>query len=361
MNVEVKSEVTPVAWKGDWASGEVEMIDQRRLPGEEILHTWTTCPEVAESIRAMIIRGAPAIGVAAAYGVVLGVRRTIQEGRAALSDLPAIVDTLSNTRPTAVNLFWALRRMEALARAEAQLAEANPEAFAARLLDEAKAIHDEDIANNLSMGRHGAALFPEGARVLTHCNTGALATGDYGTALGVIRPAHAQGRVSMVYADETRPYLQGARLTCWELKKDQVPTTLITDSMAAHFMQRGEVDLVIVGTDRTVANGDVANKIGTYGLAVLCKHHGIPFYVAAPLSTVDLDTPTGDAITIEERSAREVTHVGSYAIAPEGIEVRHPAFDVTPAELVTAIITEGGVARAPYSESLRALKIQAPG
>ncbi|MEL6182040.1 MAG: S-methyl-5-thioribose-1-phosphate isomerase [Myxococcota bacterium] len=355
MNTAITSEVTPVVWNGDWADGHVTMIDQRRLPTTEIHHTWTTCAEVAQSIRGMIIRGAPAIGIAAGYGVVLGVRQAIAEGRNPTEEMPALMEMLSNTRPTAVNLFWALRRMEALAQAEAALAHSDPEAFADRILQEAKAIHDEDIANNLAMGRHGAELVPHGARILTHCNTGALATGGYGTALGVIRTAHAQGKVSMVYADETRPYLQGARLTCWELMKDNIETTLITDSMAGHFMQRGEVDLVIVGTDRTVANGDVANKIGTYSLAVLCKHHGIPFYVAAPLSTVDLDTPNGDGITIEERSAREVTHMGQHAIAPEGVHVRHPAFDVTPAALVTGIITERGVAQAPYSESLASL------
>lgn len=350
------TEVTPMTWEGPWRTGHVRMIDQRLLPTQEVWYDYTTSAEIADSIRDMVIRGAPAIGVAAAHGVYLGMREAIDAGQAPLDQLPALLDRLANTRPTAVNLFWALQRMEALVRAEADQASDAPEAFLKRLFDEARAVHHEDVANNLEMGRFGAELIPQGARILTHCNTGGLATAGYGTALGVIRAAHAAGKVERVYADETRPYLQGARLTAWELVKDNIPATLITDSMAGHFMQHGKVDLVIVGTDRTVANGDVANKIGTYTLAVLCKHHNIPFYVAAPLSTVDLDTPTGAEIAIEQRSAREVTHVGERQLAPEGVDVQHPAFDVTPADLVTAIITEKGVARAPYAESLRALK-----
>lgn len=353
----MKTSVTPVRWHGDALTGYIAMLDQTRLPGEELYHTFTTSAQMADAIRHMIIRGAPAIGIAAAYGVVFGARESLAAGRDPVEDFPAVRGVLAETRPTAVNLFWALDRMASVVRRSAALATQDGGApYIQRLYEEAQAIYDEDIANNLAMGEHGAALIPQRARILTHCNTGGLATGGYGTAAGVIRCAHAQGKVAMVFADETRPYLQGARLTTWELAKDGVPVTLITDSMAAHFMQRGEVDVVIVGTDRTVANGDVANKIGTYGLAVLCKHHGIPFYVAAPLSTVDLETASGADIPIEERSAREVTHIKDIPLAPEGIAVRHPAFDVTPAELVTAIITEKGVARPPYAESLRALK-----
>jgi len=352
----VKTSVTPVRWHGDALTGHIAMLDQTLLPMEELYHTYTTSAQMADSIRHMIIRGAPAIGIAAAYGVVFGARESLAAGGHPVEDFPALRAMLASTRPTAVNLFWALDRMEGVVRANAGLASSDGAAFVRRLFEEAHAIYTEDIANNLAMGAHGAALVPQGARILTHCNTGGLATGGYGTAAGVIRCAHAEGKLAMVWADETRPYLQGARLTTWELAKDGVPVTLITDSMAAHFMQRGEVDLVIVGTDRTVANGDVANKIGTYGLAVLCKHHGIPFYVAAPLSTVDLEMASGDLIPIEERSAREVTHIKDVQLAPDGIAVRHPAFDVTPAALVTAIITEKGVARPPYTTSLRALK-----
>ena len=351
-----KTSVRPIAWRGGCADGHVEMLDQLRLPTEEHYHRFTTHKEVAESIRSMIIRGAPAIGIAAAYGMFLGARETHAVGQPPTAALDQISDVLSKTRPTAVNLFWALNRMNDLAGALAPLAKEDPEAFLERFHAEAVAIHEEDIANNLEMGRLGAALLPEGAKVLTHCNTGGLATGAYGTALGIIRSAHAQGKLEMVYADETRPYLQGARLTTWECVKDGLPVTLITDSMAGYFMQQGQIDAVIVGTDRTVANGDVANKIGTYSLAVLCKHHNIPFYVGAPLSTIDLDTQTGDEIVIEERSREEVTHVGNRQLAPSEVLVRHPAFDVTPAELVTAIVTEKGVARAPYNESLAALK-----
>ncbi len=347
------TDVRPLRWVGDWADGHVEMLDQLQLPAVEHHHRYTTHRQMAESIRNMIVRGAPAIGIAAAYAMFLGARETAHTGQHPTAALDQIQHVLSRTRPTAVNLFWALNRMALKA---ASLAHLPAHEFLPLFHQEAALIHEEDIQNNLQMGLIGAALMPDKARILTHCNTGGLATGAYGTALGVIRAVHAQGRLAMVYADETRPYLQGARLTAWECLKDNIPATLITDSMAAWFMKQGQIDAVIVGTDRTAANGDVANKIGTYGLAVLCKHHGIPFYVAAPLSTVDLDTPSGDQIVIEERSSREVTHIGDRAIAPEGVLVRHPAFDVTPADLVTAIITEKGVAQAPYDTDLASLK-----
>lgn len=355
-NETLATQVRPIAWRGDWRTGHVEMLDQLKLPTEEVYHTFKDHTSVAASIKQMIIRGAPAIGIAAGYGFFLGAREAWERGQRPDANLAQVREVLSHTRPTAVNLFWALDRMASKVASLGAQASDDPEGFLEALWREASDILTEDIANNLAMGRLGAALMPDDARILTHCNTGGLATGAYGTALGVIRAVHAEGRLKMVYADETRPYLQGARLTTWECHKDGLPVTLITDSMAAFFMQKGEVDAVIVGTDRTVANGDVANKIGTYGLAVLCKHHGIPFYVAAPLSTVDLDTPDGSQIVIEERSAQEVTHIGQRQMAPDGIGVRHPAFDVTPADLVTAIITEKGVARAPYAESLTALK-----
>jgi methylthioribose-1-phosphate isomerase len=351
-----RTDVRPIAWEGDARTGHVLMLDQLLLPTEERYHRFHTYQEVAESIRSMIIRGAPAIGIAAAYGLYLGLREAHAQGQDVLGALPEVKAALAKTRPTAVNLFWALDRMERAALALENLARSSTDRFLTRVFNEAQAIHEEDIENNIEMGRLGAELVPQGARILTHCNTGGLATGAYGTALGVVRAAHAQGKLAMVYADETRPYLQGARLTAWECMKDHLPVTLLTDSMAAWMMKQGLVDLVIVGTDRTVANGDVANKIGTYSLAVLCKHHGIPFYVAAPLSTVDLTLASGEQIVIEERSAREVTHLGDRALAPEGVLVRHPAFDVTPSELVTAIITELGVARAPYGPSLAELK-----
>ncbi len=325
------SEVRPIRW----VDGALHLIDQRALPTDERYLDYDDWREVAVAIREMVVRGAPAIGITAAYGLALAARagEDLEEARAGLAA----------TRPTAVNLFWALDRM-------ATLFEAGPE----RLLEEAHAIAAEDLAMCHAMGAHGAALLPAGVRLLTHCNAGALATGGHGTALGVIRTAHAQGKVAMVYADETRPFLQGARLTAWELHHEGIPARVITDNMAGYFMARGDIDAVVVGTDRVAANGDVANKIGTYGLAVLCKHHGLPFYVAGPTSTVDLATPTGADIPIEQRPAREVTHVGERRLVPEGMEVENPAFDVTPHELVTAIITEKGVARAPYADSLRA-------
>lgn len=345
----MQNEVVPLRWIGDFRSGHLEMIDQKLLPTQELWLAMHTAEEVAEAIRSMVIRGAPAIGIAAAFGMALGFRA--YAGNDSATELARLIELLASTRPTAVNLFWALERCQKLAQSH----RADIPELAGALFVEAQAILEDDRANNLRMGDYGADLLPDGARILTHCNTGALATGGYGTALGIIRAAHRKGKLAHVWVDETRPYLQGARLTAWELVQEGIPGTLITDSMAAHFMKLGEVDAVIVGTDRVVANGDVANKIGTYGLSVLCKHHGIPFYVAAPLSTIDLETAHGDDIVIEERSAREVTHVGERALAPEGISVAHPAFDVTPADLVTAIITEAGVVRPPYTESLKRL------
>ena len=343
----------------EWTEDGVRMIDQTRLPAEEVYRTCRDYREVAEAIRAMVIRGAPAIGVAAGMGIALGVKdsaaTTVAELRA---EFETIADTISKTRPTAVNLFWAVKRMREVFEKTlaAQASETDKRAAArVRLVEEAQRILAEDIAVNQAIGRHGAALLPEAGTVLTHCNAGALATGGYGTALGVIRAAVAAGKKIKVFADETRPFLQGARLTAWELAKDNIPVTLITDNMAGHFMQRGGIQAVIVGADRIAANGDVANKIGTYTLAVLAKENDIPFYVAAPLSTIDLNTSSGDEIPIEERSPREVTHWAGVPTAPEGIEARHPAFDVTPHRYVTAIITERGLARAPYTARLKAL------
>jgi len=343
----------------EWTEEGVRLIDQTRLPTEEVYRTCRDYREVAEAIRAMVIRGAPALGIAAAMGIALGVRDSAARTVAALrAEFETIAETISRTRPTAVNLFWAVKRMrEVLERSLAcEGSEAEKLAAArARLVEEAQRILAEDIAANETMGRHGAALLPDAGTVLTHCNAGALATGGYGTALGVIRAAVAAGKKIRVYADETRPFLQGARLTAWELAQDDIPVTLITDNMAGHFMQQGEIQAVIVGADRIAANGDVANKIGTYTLAVLAKENGIPFYVAAPLSTIDLNITSGDEIPIEERSAREVTHWAGVPTAPENVEARHPAFDVTPHRYVTAIITERGIAREPYTETLKAL------
>ena len=335
-----------------WEDDSVVMIDQRRLPGEEVYLRCRTPREVAAGIREMAIRGAPAIGVAAALGLALGARTSSAEGADLRTEFDRACDELAATRPTAVNLFWAIERMRARFSRDAG---AGREALATGLLEEARAIQDEDVAACRRMGDLGAELIPDGARLLTHCNAGALATAGYGTALGVVRSAARQGKVKNVFADETRPYLQGARLTAWELSRDGIPTTLIADNMAGHLMSRAEIDAVIVGADRIAANGDVANKIGTYTLAVLAREHGLPFYVAAPVSTIDLATPSGDRIPIEERAAEEITHHGGRRLAPEGIAVRNPAFDVTPHRYVTAIICERGVARAPYTESLRAL------
>jgi methylthioribose-1-phosphate isomerase len=328
-----------------WTDEGVVMIDQTRLPREESYVTCRSYVEVAAAIRSMVIRGAPAIGVAAAMGVALGVLRSGDS-------FDLICDTLARTRPTAVNLFWGIDRMKKLYDS---LRGRPVEEIRARLVAEAQQIKLEDIAINEAIGRHGAPLVPDGKTILTHCNAGALATAGYGTALGVVRAAVAAGKKVDVFADETRPFLQGARLTVWELQQDGIDTTLITDNMAGHFLRSGRIGCVVVGADRIAANGDVANKVGTYSVAVLAKENGVPFYVAAPVSTLDLSLESGDGIPIEQRAASEVTHVFGVPIAPEATRVENPAFDVTPNRYVTAIITERGVARAPYRESLRAI------
>ena len=332
----------------EWTPDGVVMIDQTRLPREVAFVTCRNYVEVADAIRNMIIRGAPAIGVAAAMGVALGALQSEDLGR----DMPLICDTLAKTRPTAVNLFWAIERMK---QVYAEIQGSSPEAIRSRLVAEARTIREEDLAINEQIGRHGAPLVPDGKTVLTHCNAGALATAGFGTALGVVRAAVREGKKIDVFADETRPFLQGARLTAWELQRDGIQTTLITDNMAGHFLKSGRIGCVVVGADRIAANGDVANKVGTYGLAVLAKENNVPCYVAAPISTLDLTLSSGDAIPIEERAGREVTHIQGVAIAPEGIAVANPAFDVTPNRYVSALITERGVARAPYEETLREL------
>ncbi len=333
----------------EWRRYEVTLLDQRRLPVDEVYVRCGHWSAVASAITEMVVRGAPAIGITAAYGVVLGAREIAESGHALHQKaMTEIFDGLAATRPTAVNLFWALERMRGILSTTSGTAAQ----IVAALESEAVAIHCEDREMCAAMGAHGASLLPDGARVLTHCNTGALATGGDGTALAVIRHAFRAGRLDAVYADETRPFLQGSRLTAWELHRDDVPVRVITDNMAADFMRRGAIDAVLVGTDRITANGDVANKIGTYGLAVLCEAHNIPFYVVGPTSTIDLDTATGDEIEIERRPDREVTHVGATQIVPTGVSVENPAFDVTPARLVTAIVTEHGVVRSPYSEGL---------
>jgi methylthioribose-1-phosphate isomerase len=336
----------------EWTADGVVMIDQTRLPLVEEYVTCRSYQEVATAIRDMIIRGAPAIGVAAAMGVALGVQQASQENLDARFE--EICSTLAATRPTAVNLFWAIDRMK---RVYAGLRGWMVEDIRLRLIDEAKLIREEDIAINRAIGSNGAPLVPDHKTVLTHCNAGALATAGYGTALGVIRAAREMGKSIDVFADETRPFLQGARLTVWELQQDGIPTTLITDNMAGHFMKAGRIGCVVVGADRIAANGDVANKVGTYSVAVLAKENGVPFYVAAPISTLDLTLTSGDQIPIEERSAVEVTHVFGHPVAPPGTAVKNPAFDVTPARYVTGIITEKGVARPPYETSLRKLAL----
>jgi methylthioribose-1-phosphate isomerase len=339
----------------EWQNDAVVMIDQRKLPASEVYVSCRTAQEVARAIKTMVIRGAPAIGVAAAMGIALGMRRSKATGTKQFAvEFQKLCDLMAATRPTAVNLFWAIERMKRIF-AEAAQGGCSVDELKQRLEAEARRIHDEDVESCRSMGAFGAELVPAEARILTHCNAGALATAGYGTALGVVRAAAERGKKVAVLADETRPFLQGARLTAWELVKDGIDTTVITDNMAASMMRLGHVDLVVVGADRIAANGDVANKIGTYGVAVLAREHGIPFYVAAPLSTIDLDTADGSTIPIEERDGREVTHVGPSRLTPEGARVRNPAFDVTPAKYVTAIITERGVARAPFHESLAAL------
>jgi len=337
-----------------WTDDGVVMIDQRKLPHQEVYVTCRSYQQVAEAIRSMVIRGAPAIGVAAAMGVALGMLEADADDPDAA--LERITQTLAATRPTAVNLFWALERMK---RTYAEVRGRPIEEIRRRLAAEAQAMKEEDIAINQAIGRNGAPLVPDGTAVLTHCNAGALATAGYGTALGVIRAAIAAGKRIEVFADETRPFLQGARLTAWELLHDGIPTTLITDNMAGHFLKSGRIGCVIVGADRIAANGDVANKIGTYSLAVLARENSVPFYVAAPVSTLDLSLACGEQIPIERRPEEEVTHVFGVRVAPAGVRVENPAFDVTPHAYVTAIITERGVARPPYAESLRRLA-QAP-
>jgi methylthioribose-1-phosphate isomerase len=329
----------------EWTRDGVVMIDQTRLPRETVFVTCRDYLEVAEAIRGMIIRGAPAIGVAAAMGVALGALKS----KNLEADMPVICETLAQTRPTAVNLFWAIDRMK---RVYAETKSAGLAAVREKLVAEAQQVRTEDIAINQAIGRHGAPLVPDGKTVLTHCNAGALATAGFGTALGVIRAAVEMGKKIDVFADETRPFLQGARLTAWELQRDGIETTVITDSMAGHFLKSGRIGCVIVGADRIAANGDVANKIGTYGVAVLAKENDVPFYVAAPISTLDLTLTSGDQIPIEERAAKEVTHFQGVHVAPDGIKVANPAFDVTPNRYVSAIITEKGVARPPFLDSL---------
>ncbi len=343
-----------------WRGGALELLDQRLLPEREEVVRLASVEEIARAIEGMAVRGAPAIGCAAAFGVACAAAapaRDLAEQDAALRAAEA---RLARTRPTAVNLFWALARMrEAVAETRAAPG-ATPERVAERALAEAQAVLDEDVAACRAIGRAGLPLVPQGARSLTHCNAGALATGGYGTALGIVRAAAETGRGVSVLADETRPFLQGARLTAWELARDGIPVSVVTDGMAGFLMRRGEVDLVVVGADRIARNGDVANKIGTYGLAVLARAHALPFYVAAPRSSIDREMASGEGIPIEERGREEVATLAGRTLVPEGVPVRHPAFDVTPATLVTAIVTEAGVARPPYEDSLAA-QLEGPG
>lgn len=335
-------------WTGD---GLLELLDQTRLPFEKSYIKCTEYTDVAEAIKRLAVRGAPAIGAAAAYGLVLAARKIrANTKKEFLTELEARARELAATRPTAVNLHWALNRMLRKMR----LAEPEDAGLLCDLLlEEAQAIFREDITGNRRMARYGLELIPEGARILTHCNAGALATAGYGTALGLVRAAHEAGRRVSVYAGETRPLLQGARLTAWEMLQEGIPVTLITDSMAGYLLAKGKADLVVVGADRIAANGDVANKIGTYSLAVLAREHKIPFYVAAPVSTIDLSLASGEEIPIEERDSSEVTHLAGRPVAPEGVNVWNPAFDVTPARLITAIITDRGIVKPPYDENLR--------
>jgi methylthioribose-1-phosphate isomerase len=338
----------------EWTDEGVRMIDQRILPTEEKYLMLRSYEEVAEAIKKMVVRGAPAIGVSAAMGLALGAKQSVGTAVSDLEfDFDYMCEVMAATRPTAINLFWAIERMRAaFNRAKAQTGDV--EEIKQMLVCEAQAVYKEDLESNREMGRFGGELLKDNSTVLTHCNAGALATaGDYGTALGVIRGARDAGKRIAVIADETRPFFQGARLTAWELHKDEIPVTLITDNMAGHVMKQGKVDAVVVGADRIAANGDTANKIGTYMVAVMARQHDIPFYVAAPISTIDLNSTSGEDIPIEERDSREVTHIREQRLAPQGIEVQNPAFDVTPNELITAIITDKGVARQPYIESLR--------
>src|SRR5499427_3926091 len=332
----------------------VVMIDQRKLPAQEIYVRCKTAAEVAKAIKTMVIRGAPAIGVAAAMGIALGMRKSKATGTQKFAaEFQNVCQLMASTRPTAVNLFWAIDRMKRTFAQSVQSGE-SVDQIKDRLDREADLIHDEDVASCRAMGAFGAEVVPADAKILTHCNAGALATAGYGTALGVIRGAVEQGKAVRVFADETRPFLQGARLTAWELVRDGINTTVITDNMSAALMRHGKVDLVIVGADRIAANGDTANKIGTYGVAVLAREHHIPFFVAAPLSTIDLSTPDGQHIPIEERQPKEVTHLRGTQLTPEGATVWNPAFDVTPNHLIAGIITERGIFRPPYIESLAA-------
>ncbi len=338
-----------------WEEGAVSLLDQRQLPDQERYLRLSSVEEVAEAIESLAIRGAPAIGCAAAMGIALAARDVSAPLDGLAEALEPAFERLARTRPTAVNLFWALARMRVALVHSSQAARATPESVREALAVEAQHILEDDVARCRAIGQAGLELVPESARILTHCNAGGLATGGYGTALGVVRAAVEAGRRVRVLADETRPALQGARLTAWELARDAIPVSVLTDNMAGHLMQRGEVDLVVVGADRVAANGDVANKLGTYSLAVLAREHGLPFYVAVPLSSIDLDTPNGEAIPIEERSREEVAEFGDRSIVPAGVPIHHPAFDVTPARLVSAFITEKGVLRPPYPEALRAL------
>src|SRR6266478_2039313 len=337
----------------EWTNEGVRMLDQRLLPTEEKYLMLRSYEEIADAIKKMVVRGAPAIGVSAAMGLALGANQSVGTSIADLEyDFRFMCKVMGATRPTAVNLFWAIERMRtALAKAKKETHDV--EEVKKRLVLEAQSIYNEDIESNRALGKVGGELIADGSTVLTHCNAGALATaGDYGTALGVIRGAIDAGKHVAVIADETRPFLQGARLTAWELAQDNIPVTVITDNMAGHVMKQGKVDCVVVGADRIAANGDAANKIGTYMVAVLAKQHNIPFYVAAPISTIDLSTATGDDIPIEERDSKEVTHIGNHQLTPDGVEVHNFAFDVTPNEFIAAIITDRGVARAPYTKSL---------
>ena len=340
----------------EWTKDGVRMLDQRLLPTEETYLMLRSYDEVADAIRKMVVRGAPAIGVSAAMGIALGTNQSVGTSVSDLEDdLGYICEVMSQTRPTAVNLFWAIERMRSTFNREKALTQ-DVEELKRRLVAEALAIFDEDISSNRAIGRFGEPLIPDGATVLTHCNAGALATaGDYGTALGVIRGARDAGKRVAVIADETRPFLQGLRLTAWELAKDNIPVTVITDNMAGHVMKEGKVDAVVVGADRIAANGDTANKIGTYMVAVLAKEHDIPFYVAAPITTLDLSLSSGAEIPIEERDSREITHIRQHQLGPDGVAVHNPAFDVTPNHLISAIITDQGVARAPFEVSLKKL------
>jgi methylthioribose-1-phosphate isomerase len=336
----------------EWRDNVIVMVDQRKLPAIEVYVQCKSANDVARAIKTMVIRGAPAIGVAAAMGIALGMERSKQTGtRQFATEFQKTCDLMAGTRPTAVNLFWAIERMKR-AFSEGALAGESVDQLKARLKAEAQRIHDEDVASCRAIGAHGATLVPDEACILTHCNAGALATAGYGTALGVIRGAIEAGKRIKVLADETRPFLQGSRLTAWELMKDGVDTTVITDSMAGALMRDQEVDLVVVGADRIAANGDTANKIGTYTVAVLAREHDIPFYVAAPWSTVDLSTADGSHIPIEERDRKEVTHVGSNQVVPDGAQIRNPAFDVTPHRFITAIITERGIFHPPFAKTL---------